>query len=125
MGIACCHMPEVSYSFLSACTHQFMGDKACKFNDGMYQTLHIENPKSFSLMEKNLSKEIFRFQDGEISSNCVSAERFADGSINVYLPLNGAYEYIGMFDSITRGINDPLYSDAMTSEMLPNEAGTF
>lgn len=119
MGIAIGHMPEVSYSFLCACTHQFMGDKACSLNDGSYQTLHIANPKSFSLMEKNIRKEVFSFRDGEMFSNHVSAERYADGSIDIYLPLNGKYEYIGMCDSVTRGINNPLQPELPANEIMP------
>lgn len=119
LGIAIGHMPEVSYSFLCACTSYFMGDKKCKLNDGNYQTLHIENPTSFSLMEKNIKKEIFSFKDGVMSSNHVSAERFADGSIDIYLPNNGAYEYIGICDSISRSANSPLSYDPVYLNALP------
>ena len=119
LGIAIGHMPEVSYSFLCACTSYFMGDKKCKLNDGNYQTLHIENPTSFSLMEKNIKKEIFSFKDGVMSSNHVSAERFADGSIDIYLPNNGAYEYIGICDSVSRSANSPLAYDPVYLNALP------
>lgn len=119
LGIAIGHMPEVSYSFLCACTSYFMGDKKCKLNDGNYQTLHIENPTSFSLMEKSIKKEIFSFKDGVMSSNHVSAERFADGSIDIYLPNNGAYEYIGICDSVSRSANSPLSYDPVYLNALP------
>ena len=113
MGIAVGHMPEVSYSFLCACTHEFMGDKACKFNDGTYQTLHIDNPRSFSLLEKNIKKEVFRYEDDKMISTHVAAEKFADGSIDIYLPKNGAYEYIGLCDSVSKCENDPLMGKSL------------
>lgn len=120
MGIAIGHMPEVSYTFLCACTHQFMGDKACSLNDGTYQTLHIKNPTSFSLYEKNLKKEVFTYKDGAIYSDCLSAERFADGSVDIYLPKNGQYEYVGGFTSLSLGLNDPLMEEEISNELMPS-----
>lgn len=125
MGIAVGHMPEVSYSFLCACTHQFMGNKACKFNDGSYETLHIQSPKSFSLFEKGLKKTVFSYKDGIMSSDCVSAEKFADGSINIYLPKNGKYEYIADSLGVYLGHNDPLEGEIPTNSVLSPTAGEF
>lgn len=101
LGIAIGHMPELSYTLLSACDTRVMGKKACKLNDGTYQTLHISEPKNFSLLEKNLKKEVFTYKDGLMISNHLSAEQYYDGSIDIYLPKNGEYEYIGDFGEAT------------------------
>lgn len=119
MGIAIGHMPEVSYSFLSACDTRFLGDRACKLNDGSYQVLHIDKPTSFSLIEKNLKKEIFSYKDGVMKSDYISAEKLADGSLEVYLPKNGAYEYICDSFGISVAQVDPLEGEAITSTPLP------
>ena len=119
MGIAIGHMPELSYSFLCACDTRFMGNRACKLNDGNYQTLHIQNPRSFSLMEKNIRQEVFSYKDGVMSSSHVSAEKFNDGSIDIYLPKNGEYEYVGMFDSLSLGSNDPLEGETLILMGMP------
>ena len=108
MGIAIGHMPELSYSLLCACDSRFMGDNKCKLNDGSYYILHLDNPKNFTLIEKNLKKEVFAYKDGEMISNCLSAEQFANGSIDVYLPKNGEYEYIVNSDGITLTNVDPV-----------------
>ena len=125
MGLAIGHMPEVSYSFLCACTHQFMGKDACAFNDGTYQTLHIKNPRNFTLFEKNLKKQVFTYKDGVMSSNKVAAEKLANGSIDIYLPRNGSYEYIGDFDSISLGLTDPLKDETPADIILGNPEGQF
>ena len=52
-------------------------------------------------MEKNIRQEVFSYKDGVMSSSHVSAEKFNDGSIDIYLPKNGEYEYVGMFDSLS------------------------
>ena len=119
MGIAIGHMPEVSYSFLSACDTRFMGDRACKLNDGTYQTLHIKNPTSFTLYEKNIKKDIFTYKDGVMSSDYISAEKMADGSIDIYLPNNGSYEYVSLCDGISLGKNDPLQGEILANESMP------
>ena len=119
MGIAIGHMPEVSYSFLSACDSRFMGDKKCTLNDGTYNVLHIDKPTSFSLFEKNLKKEVFSYKDEVMSSNYLSAEKFADGSIDVYLPKNGAYEYICQSDGISISNVDPVQGEVDSTTILP------
>ena len=125
MGLTIGHMPELSYSFLSACDSRFLGSRKCKFNDGTYYTLHIANPTSFSLMEKNLKKEVFSYKDGIMSSDCLSAEQLADGSINVYLPKNGEYEYICNCDKVTLSEVDPLKGETPLDIALSSVSGTI
>ena len=119
MGIAIGHMPEVSYSFLSACDTRFLGKDACKMNDGTYQILHIQQPTSFTLVEKNLKKEVFSYKEGVMKSSHVSAEKFADGSIDIYLPKNGSYEYICDSLGLSLGAIDPVKGELDTNIVLP------
>lgn len=112
MGIAIGHMPELSYAFLSACDSRIMGKKACKLNDGSYDTLHIESPVNFIIYEKTIKKEVFNYKDGVMNSSHLSAEKYADGSINIYLPKNGEYEYIGDIKESNRYNVDPLLGSA-------------
>ena len=124
MGIAIGHMPELSYTLICSCDSRFVSNP-CKLNDGTYQILHIEKPKSFSLMEKNIAEEVFSYRDGIMESSYVSAEQFADGSISIYLPKNGEYEYIGMCSGVSRGINDPLQGETIIDSLMPSTGGSF
>ena len=121
MGIAIAHMPEVSYSFLCSCDSRFYGNKALKMNDGTYQTLHINKPTSFTLFEKNLKKEVFTYKDGIMSSDCLSAEKLADGSINIFLPKNGSYEYICESQGLSLGHQDPLRGESLAMKDMPQQ----
>lgn len=126
LGIAIGHMPELSYSFLSATDSRFLGKRACKFNDGTYYILHIDQPREFSLFEKNIKKEVFAYKDGKMSSDRISAEQFADGSIDIYLPKNGEYEYIGGVGAISLGSHDPLKGSVTTlNNTLSTTSGEF
>ena len=119
MGIAIGHMPEVSYSFLSACDTRFLGKDACKMNDGTYQILHIQEPTSFTLVEKNLKREVFSYKEGIMKSGYLSAEKFADGSIDIYLPKNGSYEYVCDSLGLRLGSVDPVMGESDTNIILP------
>ena len=119
MGIAIGHMPEVSYSFLSACDTRFLGKDACKMNDGTYQILHIQEPTSFTLVEKNLKREVFSYKEGIMKSGYLSAEKFADGSIDIYLPKNGSYEYVCDSLGLRLGLIDPVMGESDTNIILP------
>ena len=119
MGLLVCHMPEVSYSFLCACDSRFMGNKKCKLNDGTYKVLHIDKPASFTLFEKNIKKEVFTYKDGNMNSKHLSGEKLADGSLNIYLPNNGAYEYICNSNGVSIGYIDPLKGETLTTNGLP------
>lgn len=125
MGIAIGHMPEVSYSFLSSCDSRFYGKKACKLNDGNYKILHIEKPTAFTLFEKNLKKIVFSYKDGVMNSDYLSAEKFADGSLDIYLPNNGAYEYTSDSLKMALSIIDPLKGEIPTNKVLNPEKGEF
>lgn len=124
MGLLVCHMPEVSYSFLCACDSRFMGNKKCKLNDGSYKVLHIDKPASFTLFEKNIKKEVFTYKDGKMNSKHLSGEKLADGSLNIYLPNNGAYEYICNSNGMSIGYIDPLKGETLTTTNLPS-SGTI
>ena len=119
MGIAIGHMPEVSYSFLSACDTRFLGKDACKMNDGTYQILHIQEPTSFTLVEKNLKREVFSYKEEIMKSGYLSAEKFADGSIDIYLPKNGSYEYVCDSLGLRLGSVDPVMGESDTNIVLP------
>ena len=125
MGIAIGHMPELSYSFLSACDSRFMGDKKCQFNDGSYYILHLEKPTTFTLMEKNLKKMVFELKDGEMISDCLSAEMLADGSVNVYLPKNGQYEYVSNASKVSLSNVDPVQGESIINSSLPLNSGSI
>ena len=101
MGIIIGHMPELSYSFLRSCDTRINGSNACKLNDGIYDIVHITNPKDFTVFENNLNKEVFSYKNEVMSTSCLSVEKFHDGSINLYLPKNGEYKYIGEFGELT------------------------
>jgi len=119
MNIINTHMPEISYSFLCATDSRFYGDKKCKLNDGKYNILHIEKPTSFTLIEKNIKKDVFRYKDGVMSSKHLSAEKYADGSIDIYLPTNGEYEYISDALGIELSYVDPLEGVTYSVSDLP------
>ena len=125
LGIAIGHMPEVSYTFLSSCDSRFYGDNKCKFNDGSYYTLHLDKPISFTLLEKNLKKAVFEFRDGEMISDILSAEQYADGSIDIYLPKNGAYEYISNVSGISLTNVDPVAGESIIEKSFALDKGTI
>jgi len=123
LGIAIGHMPELSYSLLCACDSRFMGERACKLNDGSYYILHIDKPTTFRLVEKNLAKEVFLYQDDEMKSDYLSAEQLADGSIDIYLPKNGDYEYFTNCDGLKLTNVDPVMGESYEDIILPNIRG--
>ena len=87
-----CHATELNYSFLESCDQRLYGNDACHLNDGTYQVLHIDTPTKVSIYEKNLKKTIFSYANGKMSSDTLSAEKLADGSLDIYLPNNGEYD---------------------------------
>ena len=121
MGIAIGHMPEVSYSFLSACDTRFLGKDACKLNDGSYYILHVDKPTSFTLIEKNIKKSVFSYKNGVMESKHLSAEKYADGSIDIYLPKNGEYEYLCDSLGLSLAYQDPLQDKVISNATLPME----
>ena len=121
MNIVVGHMPEISYSFLRSCDTRINGDKACKLNDGTYNILHIDNPQSFSLIEKNLKKTVFEYGDDGMQSDHLAAERFHDYSMDIYLPKNGEYEYVGVIDNMSLTSIDPFGNMTVIKESMPSE----
>ena len=124
MGIAIGHMPELSYTFLRACDSRVMGKKHCHLNDGGYYIIHIDNPVNFTLKETQWNKVVFEFKDNQMISKCLSAERFADGSVNVYVPKNGKYHYESNCDSLNFRVADPLTGESGVALPLP-KTGEF
>ena len=117
LGLIIAHMPEVSYSFLCATDSRFLGENKCKFNDGTYKVIHVQNPTSFTIFEKNLNKNIFTYKDGVMQSDHLCAEKLADGTLNIFLPNNGSYDYDGEFESIRLGHVDPLLGETVTTTL--------
>ena len=54
-----------------------------------------------------------------MTSDYISAEKMADGSIDIYLPNNGSYEYVSLCDEISLGKNDPLQGEILANESMP------
>lgn len=95
------HNTEIGYSFTKSCDSRFYGDKACKLNDGKYKIIRINEPTSFKIYENNLKKDIFLFSNDKMESDTLSAEKFANGNINIFIPNNGDYKYEGEFKSLS------------------------
>lgn len=87
------HATELNYSFLKSCDPRLYGKDACHLNDGTYYILKAETPESISIYEKTLGKNVFTYSNGVMSSDTLSAEKMYDGSIAIYMPKNGNYNY--------------------------------
>ncbi len=55
--------------------------------------MHIKTPTKISIFENNLKKQIFNYENGKMITDTLSAEKLADGSIDIFLPKNGDYNY--------------------------------
>ena len=91
----------------------------------MTPTLHLDKPTSFTLLEKNLKKAVFEFRDGEMKNDILSAEQYADGSIDIYLPKNGAYEYISNVNGISLTNIDPVTGESPIEKSFALDKGTI
>ena len=104
------HYPEMNYSFLESCDTRLYGRKACHLNDGSYYILHIDKPTRFSMYERQLKKVVFSFDNDQMSSDTLSCEKLADGSVNIFLPKNGFYSYeaeaasLALYDVTGKGV---------------------
>ena len=87
------HYTDLNYSFLLSCDSRLYGKAACKMNDGTYRVLEIKTPDSVTIYESHLKKNVFTYSNGKMASDTLSAEKLSDGSIRVYLPKNGSYQY--------------------------------
>lgn len=113
------HAAELNYSFLRSSDPRLYGEQACRLNDGSYLTLHIKTPLSVIINEKTLNKNVLSFVNGQLSSDTLSAEKMADGSIDVYLPKNGQYEYRIASSSISLSNVDEYGTETILKEALP------
>ena len=95
------HYTDLNYSFLLSCDSRLYGKAACKMNDGTYRVLEIKTPDSVTIYESHLKKNVFTYSNGKMASDTLSAEKLADGSIRVYLPKNGSYQYTISAPSVT------------------------
>lgn len=95
------HNSDLGYSFTKSMDSRFYGEDACKLNDGTYKILKINKPTSFKIYENNLKKDIFIYSNNKMESDTLSAEKLADGSINIFLPNNGSYTYEGNVESLS------------------------
>ena len=119
MGLMIGHQPELSYCFLSSCDSRFLGEDKCKFNDGTYYLLHVDKPTTLSIYEKNLDKVIFEYKDNQLISDILAAEQYADGSIDIYLPKNGNYDYQINAEGASLINVDPLMGESVINDSLP------
>lgn len=115
------HYCELNYSFLMSCDTRFYGDEACKMNDGTYQILHVKTPNKVTIYENHFKEDIFVYQDGKMSSDTLSAEKLADGSLNIYLPKNGSYRYSTDSSSVTVGRVDSYGREHLANQLLGQE----
>ena len=67
---------------------------------------------------------MFTYADGVMSSDGLSAEKMADGSIDIYMPKNGQYTYKIESESISLGNIDEFGDETPINESMPKE-GTF
>ena len=118
------HLAELNYPFLKSCDTRFHGEEACQLNDGSYYILHISEPTSISIYEKTLEKNVFSYQDGKMSSDTLSAEKFANGDIDIYMPKNGQYEYDIQAEEIFLINVDEYNNETLVDESMP-ASGTF
>ena len=112
------HMPELSYCWISACDSRILGDLKCLTNDGSYYILRIENPAEFNLFENNLKKTVFEYKNKEMVSDIISAEEYADGTVDIYLPKNGNYKYEASAGNISLINVDPMNGESVINSKL-------
>ena len=116
------HATELIYSFVRTCDSRLSGKDACKYNDGTYQILYIENPTSISIYEHNLKKNVFTYKEGgKMESDTLAAEKFSDGSIKIYMPKNGSYEYRTKSSLVTLTYVDCYGVETLVKDSMPSE----
>ena len=94
------HYTELNYSFTRSLDPRLYGKDAAELNDGSHYLLHVEKAEEVHLEELTYG-EVFSFDGNTMHSNVLSAERFDDGSIDIFLPKNGIYAYRCTSPSIT------------------------
>jgi hypothetical protein len=88
------HNADMNYSFLRSCDSRLYGGEAVSLNDGTYRVLHVKDPSYVRLYEETLGRDVFTYRDGTMGSDVLCCEKLADGSLNVFLPNNGAFRYV-------------------------------
>lgn len=118
------HYPELNYSFLSSADTRLYGNDAVHLNDGTYQILHIKTPSYINIYERTLNKTVFSYSNGQMVSDTLSAEKLADGSIDIYMPKNGQYAYHIESDDISLINVDEYNNETLLQENMPKR-GSF
>ena len=59
-----------------------------------------------------------------MSSDYISAEQYGDGDIDIYLPKNGKYEYVGNCEMVSLSYVDPLEGETLIEDAMPT-SGEF
>lgn len=115
------HYTELNYSLLRSCDTRIKGKNATRLNDGSYYILHVKTPSSISIYENNIKKNVFQYKAGVMNSNYLSAEKYPDGSVDIYLPKNGDYTYKIQSDSIVLSVMNHYGIETIVEESLPKE----
>ena len=118
------HALELNYSFLRSHDTRLHGKRACKLNDGSYYILRIKTPRNVSIYEKTLKKIVFTYSGSSMNSNTLAAEKMYDGSINIYMPKNGQYQYVIDSDDI-KLINVDEYNNETVIKDSMSKTGQF
>ena len=113
------HALELNYSFLRSSDTRLYGKHACKLNNGSYYILRIKTPRSVSIYEKTLKKNVFSYSGGSMISDTLSAEKMYDGSIDIYMPKNGQYQYQIESDDIQLINVDDYHNEIVVVEAMP------
>ena len=118
------HALELNYSFLRSHDTRLHGKRACKLNDGSYYILRIKTPRTVSIYEKTLKKIVFTYSGSSMISNTLAAEKMYDGSIDIYMPKNGQYQYVIDSDDI-KLINVDEYNNEAVIKDSMSKTGQF
>ena len=118
------HATELNYSFLKSCDARLYGKDACHLNDGTYYILRASKPTSISIYEKTLGKNVFSLTNGVMYSDTLSAEKMYDGSIDIYMPKNGQYQYQIESDDIQLINVDEFNNQTVVMDEMP-KTGQF
>lgn len=121
MGIISPHLLALDFPFVEACDTRFMGKDACSYNDGSYYILRVTNPSELYIYENNLKTNVFDYSYFEMKSNYLSAEKYYDGRIDVYLPKNGSYKITGNYNDLSLINVDPMLGESLVQEGLTGD----
>ncbi|MCR5079637.1 MAG: hypothetical protein K6B65_06965 [Bacilli bacterium] len=94
------HNMELTYNALLCCDSRFE-EEPTKLNDGCYYALHLSPSTKISVYENGLGKEMFHYELGDMSESVLAGEKYADNSVDVFLPKDGRYAYTTDSSSIS------------------------